>query len=316
MNSKSVNGQAASGERERGGDQRAEWKVSEMSEIAVRVAPDRAMAEEWALVLVAEGLSPKVRSTRDGFVLGVPAEEAERAAAALFAYERENPAEPQDKEVPVGSGHMWMGFAVAVALVAFFFVAGERNPGEQWFMRGSADAERILRGELWRTVTALTLHADVGHVAANAIAGAIFVGLVCRQLGPGLGFALVLLAGVGGNILNAALHGSLHVSVGASTAVFGALGLLGGLAVARRRRKGARGRQTWIPIAAGLALLAMLGMGEQVDLWAHVWGFVVGGMLGILVAFAVPVRPAARVQWVLGGSALAVVVCCWVLALA
>ncbi|MFQ5960651.1 MAG: rhomboid family intramembrane serine protease [Candidatus Methylomirabilales bacterium] len=290
--------------------------MSETSEIAVRVAPDRAMAEEWALVLVAEGLSPKVRSARDGFVLGVPAEEAERAAAALFAYERENPAEPQDEEVPVGSAHMWMGFAVATALVAFFFVVGGRNPAAQWFMRGSADAERILLGELWRTVTALTLHADFGHVAANAIAIALLLSAVCRALGPGLGFALVLLAGVGGNIVNAVLHGSLHVSVGASTAVFGAIGVLGGLAVVRRRRKGARGRHAWMPVAAGLALLAMLGMGEQVDLWAHLWGFVVGGMLGILVAFAVPGRPAARVQWALGGSALAVVVYCWALALA
>ncbi len=316
MNSKGVNVQAASGERERRGEQRSEWKVSETSEIAVRIAPDRATAEEWALVLVAEGLSPRVRSAEEGFVVGVPAEEADRAVAALFAYEKESPAEPEDEEPPVGSGHMWMGFAVAVALLAFFFVTGGRNRADLWFMRGSADAERIVHGELWRTVTALTLHADVGHVAANAIAGAIFVGLVCRQLGPGLGFALVLLAGVGGNILNAALHGSLHVSVGASTAVFGAVGVLGGLDVVRRRRKGARARQAWMPVAAGLALLAMLGMGEQVDLWAHLWGFVVGGMLGSLVAFTVPVRPAARVQWALGGAALAVVVSCWVLALA
>jgi len=289
--------------------------MSETSEIVIRVAASRGIAEEWALVLVAEGLSPHVRAAREGFVLGVAVEEAERAAAALSAYERENPAEPQQDEERAGSGPVWVGIGVAVALIGFFVLTGARSAMEQWFVRGSADAERILLGEVWRTVTALTLHADLGHVAANAVAGALFVGAVCRVLGPGLGCALVLLAGAGGNFLNAAFHGSQHISVGASTAVFGAVGVLAGLAVVRHRRKRARGRRMWVPFAAGLALLAMLGMGKGVDLWAHLFGFLVGSLLGILIAFAVPRRPGRGVQWALGGGALAVVMWCWALAL-
>jgi membrane associated rhomboid family serine protease len=127
----------------------------------------------------------------------------------------------------------------------------------------------------------------------------------------------VLLAGAGGNYVNALFHGSFHVSVGASTSVFGAVGVLGGLGVVRRRRKGVRGRLAWMPIIAGLALLAMLGMGgERVDLWAHLFGFLVGGVMGVLVAFAVPRPPGLRVQWVLGGATLAVVLYCWTLAFA
>lgn len=289
--------------------------MSETSEITVRVAPNRAIAEEWALVLVAEGLSPSVRSVREGFILGVPTEDAERATAALSAYERENPTEPEEGNGPVGSVHVWVGLAVAVVLVAFFFVSGAGNPGGYWFERGGADARRILLGEFWRTVTALTLHADFGHVAANAVAGAFFLSAVCRMLGPGLGFVLVLLAGTGGNFVNALSHGSLHISVGASTAVFGAVGVLGGLAVVRRRRRGSRGRHAWVPAVAGLALLAMLGMGEGVDVWAHLFGFLVGGTLGIIVAFTVPRRPGHRVQWTLGSAALVAVIACWVLAL-
>jgi membrane associated rhomboid family serine protease len=289
--------------------------MTETSEVAVRVASNRTLAEEWALVLVAEGLSPRVRSGHGGFVLGVPVEEAERATAALTAYERENPAEAQEDEGPAGSAHVWVGVGVSLALVAFFFITGAANPAVYWFERGSADAERILLGELWRTVTALTLHADLGHVAANAIVGAILLSVVFRILGSGLGFALVLGAGAGGNLINAFLHGSRHISVGASTAVFGAVGVLGGLAVVRRRRRGARGSHAWVPIAAGLALLAMLGMGEGVDLWAHLFGFLVGGVLGILVAFLVPRRPRGRVQWALGVGALVAVISCWALAL-
>jgi membrane associated rhomboid family serine protease len=70
-----------------------------------------------------------------------------------------------------------------------------------------------------------------------------------------------------------------------------------------------------MPIVAGLALLAMLGMGGgRVDLWAHLFGFFVGGVIGVLVAFAVPRPPGRGVQWALGGATLAVILYCWTLA--
>ncbi|MFQ5903613.1 MAG: rhomboid family intramembrane serine protease [Candidatus Binatia bacterium] len=285
-------------------------------EIPLRVARNRHLAEEWALVLVAEGLSPRVRPTRDGFVLGVPGEEVERAAAALSAYESENPPEPQEGDESVGSAHPLAGLVVAGMLLTFFFITSVHNSTVPWFERGSADVERILLGELWRPVTALTLHIDLVHAAANAIAIALFLSALCGTLGVGLGYALVLLAGVGGNLVNALLHGSLHVSIGASTSVFGAIGVLSGLGVTRRHRIGMRGRRAWVPIAAGLAILAMLGTGGQrVDLWAHLLGFLVGGILGILVAFIVPRPPSLHVQWTLGSAALVVVITCWTLAL-
>ena len=286
------------------------------SNSSLRIAHERTRAEEWALVLEAEGLSPSVRRVRSGFVLSVPAEEAERAAAALSAYERENPAEPQAGDKLVESAHLPAGLGTAAGLLAFFFFTGPWNSAARWFERGSADAEQILSGELWRTVTALTLHADLVHVLANATGAALFLSAVCGALGPGLGSALVLLAGAGGNLLTALLHGSLHVSVGASTSIFGAVGVLGGLGVARRRLKGVRGRRAWVPIAAGFALLAMLGTGNpRSDLWAHLFGFLVGGALGIAVALLVHRPPASRIQWTLGSVALALVIYCWTLAL-
>lgn len=291
--------------------------MNETSDIPLRVAAERKLADEWALVLIAEGLSPSVRRSSEGYVLGVPAEEAERGVAILLSYERENPVEPHEGDEAAGYAHVVTALAVAGALIGFFFVTGAGDSMVHWFQRGSADVERILHGEVWRTVTALTLHADIGHVLANAIAGAVFLAAVCRGLGPGLGCAVVLLAGAGGNYVNALFHGSFHVSVGASTSVFGAVGVLGGLGVVRRRRKGVRGRLAWMPIVAALALLAMLGMGgARVDLWAHLFGFLVGGVMGVLVAFAVPRPPGLRVQWVLGGATLAVVLYCWTLAFA
>jgi membrane associated rhomboid family serine protease len=71
-----------------------------------------------------------------------------------------------------------------------------------------------------------------------------------------------------------------------------------------------------VPIGAGLAILAMLGTaGERVDLWAHLFGLLVGGALGIPVGFALPRPPKPLVQWIVGGTTLLAVLYCWGLAL-
>jgi len=98
-------------------------------DIPLRVAEDLAVAEEWMLVLVAEGLSPAVRHTSHGFALVIPASEAEQAVTALAAYETENPPVLQVEDEPHGTGYLITGFTVAGVLLAFFFITGEPNPG-------------------------------------------------------------------------------------------------------------------------------------------------------------------------------------------
>ncbi len=285
-------------------------------DIPLRVTEDLATTEEWTLVLVAEGLSPAVRRTSYGFALVVPASETERANAALAAYESENPPVPQVEDKLQGAGYLTAGITVATALLAFFLITGEPDPGNSWFKRGSSDAAYLLSGEWWRSVTALTLHVDLGHVLSNAIAMVLFLSAVCRSLGPGLGIATVLLAGAAGNLANAFLQGPAHVSVGASTAVFAAVGVIVSLAVVRRRRMRSFGRRAWLPIAAGFALLAMLGTGQyRVDLWAHFLGLLAGGLLGAAVALYCYRPPRSTVQWTLVGASLALVIGCWAYAL-
>ena len=281
-----------------------------------RVAPTRRLANEWALVLAAEGLSSTVRRDRDGFALRVPADQEEQAARILTVYARENRSPELPPADPVVSGEIFAGVVLSLALLAFFQVTGPWSEQAIWFQQGSADSGRILLGEVWRTVTALTLHADFPHALANAIAGALFVTAVCRSWGQGLGCALVLAAGAGGNLLNAWLRGDPHVGVGASTAVFGAVGILGGAGLVRRRRRGVRGRRSWAPVAAALALLAMLGTaGERVDFGAHLTGLLAGAGLGVAIAAFVSRPPGALAQWSLAAAALATVLLCWWLAL-
>jgi membrane associated rhomboid family serine protease len=287
-------------------------------ESAVRSTRRRPLAEEWALVLAAEGLAPSIRHGAAGFAVCVPSAEQSAAASALAAYERENvhaQAGDPPSDQPLRDSHLIVAAAASFAMLAFFATTGPRNAGVDWFAAGSADAARILDGELWRTLTALCLHADLGHVVANALFGGLFLAAVCSGFGPGLALALTLLAGSTGNLANALFQGPEHVSVGASTAVFGAVGLLAGRALALRLRRGGRRLHLWVPIAAGLALIAMLGTGERTDVWAHLFGFVAGCLLGVAASLACPRAPRSPVQWALGGGSAGVVLYGWKLAL-
>lgn len=279
----------------------------------IRVAGDRGTVEEWALVLAAAGIPHSVEVTPAGWSLLVRADDTQEASAALLAYDGERGAE--DRALPADYGQSVAGIVLAGLLIGFHGVT-IRAPGVGWAQAGAASAARIMEGEVWRTVTALTLHADPAHILGNAAACAIFVTALARALGPGLAAWLVLLAGAGGNFLTALLHRTDHSAVGASTAIFGALGSLVGLALVRRQRPGPARRRAWMPLASGLALLALLGTGERADLAAHLFGFVVGGVLGIATGGAVHRPPRRSIQMALALGALAVVVGCWLVALA
>jgi membrane associated rhomboid family serine protease len=104
--------------------------------------------------------------------------------------------------------------------------------------------------------------------------------------------------------------------VGASTAVFGAVGLLCGRAAAARLRRAKGGLRAWVPLGAGVALIAMLGTGQRSDVWAHLLGFAAGGFLGLPATLALPRRPGPAAQCLAAGAAVAALVYCWKLALA
>ena len=290
--------------------------MEDRSEVVLRVTPDSRLADEWSLVLITQGLSPSLHHDEEGVVLSVPAEEVETALAGLAAYERENTAPVRNQNRADDFVSLIAGIVVAGVLILSHAVAVRWKEAAPWFDQGSAEASRILDGELWRTVTALTLHADLVHLFSNAVAAAIFVTVLSSIVGAGLAFALVVLAGACGNLANALVQGSSHISVGASTAIFGAVGVLGTLGLVRRRRERTPRRGAWIPVAASLGLLAMLGTGTgRTDLLAHLFGFFCGALLGVPVGLFFPTMPGQVMQWVCGSATVLVLIYCWTLAL-
>jgi len=271
-------------------------------------------AEEWSLVLGSEGIAVRVLRRPQGYFVEVPDGQEAAALALLETYVRENaPAPPPPPEAswpfPVQA---MAGFSAG--LIALFLVTGTRAARGPAFAEGSAHAGRILSGEWWRAFTALTLHADLGHVVGNALSGFLFVGFLARRLGFGLALSLCVAAGAAGNLFNAWLHQARHDSVGASTAIFAAVGGLAALVLPRRNRRTDR---PWVvSVGAALGILAMLGTGERADLWAHFFGLACGFAFAVPLAWRLREPPPTSTQWAAAGSALLALAGAWWLALA
>ena len=181
-----------------------------------------------------------------------------------------------------------------------------------WISRGNADAGAIMAGQWWRAVTALTLHAGGLHLFGNLTIGGCFIVLLCRALGSGLAWSLLLASGTFGNLLNAWVQSPRHHSVGASTTVFGAVGLLAAINLLYNRQN--LRRRWYLPLAAALALLALLGSeGENTDLGAHLFGFAVGIGLGLATdsLHSGKGRPGARLNALLSLACIGLVVGAW-----
>jgi len=160
----------------------------------------------------------------------------------------------------------------------------------QVVLNHGASALYILQGEYGRCITALMLHSDVQHLAGNVLGLLLLGSVVCSLLGPGRGLFLILFSGTVGNLLNAFMYRRVHLSIGASTAVMGAVGIL----VAWQLKKKVtitsepyhlidiKGSALY-PLGAGAALVGMFSGGENTDVSAHVLGFLAG--LGSAILF-------------------------------
>lgn len=242
-------------------------------------------AHDHGLVVLSMGLPYWLMPLpQGGYGLYVEREHEAAVRQQLERFEHEHLGwPPQEDSLPPGRSSTLSIGMYALLIWGVFYATGE-----SLLVAGSASEVMIRDGEWWRVITSLTLHADWAHLLGNTAGGLLFFGLVFRFLGFGTGWILILASGALGNLINAfAYSGSGHRSIGASTAVFGSLGILLGFRLLRQfRLTGWRWpRQLWVPLAAGVALLGFLGSGgERTDILAHCWGFVAGAFLGAAAA--------------------------------
>ena len=299
------------------------WRLSEGTEnswVEVGRFRDYAAADQHALVLVAAGIDCQIVADDGVATIRVEAGNAAKAFAELAAYSADN---RRLAPVPLNLRPPRAGLAGALiycCVLLFVYGAAERQIfSSDWLTAGDAHAGLIAGGEWWRALTALTLHGDYGHLFANLIAG-VLLGIVLSQiLGSGLAWLLILLAGGLGNGLSALFQPADHMAIGASTAVFGALGILAVLMMRYQRSLWRRGLRRWAPVAAGVMLLVFLGMeGERIDVGGHVAGFAAGCLIGaVLLVIGEPsTRQEGIMQVAFGAAALILLAGAWLIALA
>jgi rhomboid protease GluP len=278
----------------------------------------RGDCEERALVLTAVGIECELERVEHGFVLLVAEGSVSAALAHLDRY-REESLVPAPRPAPLALHQTaWLGAAAyVVILVSIARAALDHWFGADWLAAGELAADRVKAGQWWRLITALTLHVDAAHLAANLGFGALFSYLLGQLIGPGAAWASILAAAAAGNLLDALLMPASHRVIGASTAVFATLGLLAAYAWRRRASLGGRWPYRWAPLIAAAALLALTGTGgERTDVLGHLTGFFSGVLLGTLYGGSGVFLPGrTKVEPLAGAAALIVLAAAWALAL-
>lgn len=281
------------------------------------------------LVLASAGIAAEVQQnpdhptgsseTNNTWQLRVRPQDLAAAQAELDAYNQELRSETRTvrTNVTTFSGAGLGVFLYACVLVSVYLMDDVSAYGWAWSSHGRLRAGDVMSGQWWQTVTALTLHADTAHLGSNLLFGIGFGFLVGRILGGGVGWLFIVTAGALGNALNAALRSPEHQTIGASTAVFAALGILVAHALRPRSSIPESPMRRWSPLIAGVLLLALIGVGgERTDVLAHVTGFLAGMLLG-WAGCRIPDRWLATpaVQAASGAIALSIIIVGWVMAI-
>lgn len=247
---------------------------------------NRQACSDRALVLASFQIPYQIVDDASSCALVVPADYSARAMDQLIRYDEENPPyAPPVKNTIVyqDAAPGVLAYVIVVCVVAG--LAARSMFGQDWIAAGRIDGVLVRSGELWRTITALTLHADLRHLAGNLLFGSLFGFFAGRLLGPGVAWLTIVLAGASGNALNTLLLESTHRAIGASTAVFAALGLIAGFVWRGKLMAQDRWAYRVGPIVGGFALLMYTGTGgPNTDIGAHLMGFVCGMAGGMLLS--------------------------------
>lgn len=302
-----------------------------------------AREKNWFLVLQAKAIPYRYVDAPPFRSLFVPPIAARAAVHEIVSFEGEKPLPPLPRPRHEKSSHLY-GCIIFLLItwhrMRFYatdsFPSLPQNP-EAWAAAAGLDAYKVATlHEWWRSVTALTMHADAAHLMSNVFLGIVFGVFLCGHAGLGLGTLLVLLGGALGNIATAYLKSASSLSIGFSTAVFATIGLLAGITAAKTvrhvlRHKEKNKRQAALksgifksvpPLAAALGLLAMFGGSDapNVDYLAHVMGLFTGTALGLSVGLLAPRllelegRKNLALQWGSFAASMALLVASWVFA--
>lgn len=123
--------------------------------------------------------------------------------------------------------------ATAAALVAVFIAQSAWDHGgvRTYLAMGGLVPAQALQGDLWQLLSYAVLHAGIQHIAGNMM-GLLSLGSFCeRVIGSARFTALLILAALGGALACLVAPRPMVVTVGASGAIWGLIGMSTALAL-------------------------------------------------------------------------------------
>lgn len=298
--------------------------VDEAGWVRIKVE-DSSLFLPWLAVLASQRIPCRVEYQEGVPFLVVSEQDVPRVQQELALYELNTAAwrkrhPDSEEETLVFSWIPFWTSLLTFSLFLRFHQIVQQAPAD-WQRHGVWDASLIRAGEYWRCLTALTLHGDYAHLLGNLFWGSMLLTLSAGEFGNGWALFLMLLAGAMGNALNALLLPQAgYQALGASTMVFGLLGILSGRTTLKIRQRKLAGRgilqqfRLWLPLLAGFALLSLTGTAPGSDLAGHFNGFACGILLGLLTGLLPPGLFRFRWQLLLGGIAILLLPLAWLLA--
>lgn len=197
-------------------------------------------------------------------------------------YNIENEAEQYEKFIPIVTI-----LIIAANVIAAMLYAGTDN----YFEVGGINYEYIkVNHEYRRLISYMFLHKDIDHLFGNMLALFLFGKLVEQKLGSLRMAILYFASGIGAGYFSMEMSHIMHpdsvrYSAGASGAVFGII-----CAAVFLRIVGQHGRDTekgkGIGMLWSIALVviyASYSSGANVDIYGHIGGAIVGGILALIL---------------------------------
>ncbi len=139
-------------------------------------------------------------------------------------------------------------------------------------------------GQWWRLLTAMFLHGGMTHLLMNMFSLYIVGRPMELYFRPRSYLSIYFLTGIIGGMVSLATHPQT-VGIGASGAIFGLFGALGGYFLEYRRELGdqAKGIMKDFGLIIGINLILGFSI-PNIDVSAHVGGFISGVIGGFIVA--------------------------------
>jgi rhomboid protease GluP len=137
----------------------------------------------------------------------------------------------------------------------------------------------IYQNQIWRLFTSMFMHGDLNHLISNMFGLLLFGSYIEQYLSKTKYIFIYVISGLIGNLFTLILYPSYVVSYGASGAIFGIVGVVAVMIYFE-------GERIFL-ILATLYLLYFISssFGPGINLWAHLFGLVSGGIFELINQF-------------------------------